>query len=66
MKILQTYRTKGGWFFRIFGWGITAKDTRIHQPLFSERNRLIRWYRIGAWSWTFLYPNDFLIIKRSR
>jgi hypothetical protein len=37
-----------GWF-RIFGFGVSWKDTRRHELLFSERTGHTRPLRIGAW-----------------
>jgi hypothetical protein len=37
-----------GWF-RVFGVGLTWKDSKRHELLFSERNGFTRRLRIGAW-----------------
>ena len=37
MKYIKCYRTKGLWWFRIYGYGIHYKNTRYHAELFSER-----------------------------
>lgn len=42
-----------GWF-RVFGYGLAWKDTRIVVPLAKERHGLKRYYRIGPWSFRVL------------
>lgn len=49
MRLLQAHRYEGGWWFRIFGIGLYAKDIRRHPLLFSERNGYRRYIRLGAW-----------------
>ena len=44
------YRTKGLWWFRIYGKGIHWKDSRLFRPLFSERNGYgPRLLKLGHW-----------------
>ncbi len=50
-------RDKGIWFFRIFGYGLHWKDTRLHRKLFSERERLYWQLEIGPWLFTPLKRN---------
>jgi hypothetical protein len=47
MKIFSWYRTKGLWWFRIFGYGIHYKNVDYHAELFSERNRIRKKLRLG-------------------
>lgn len=37
-------------FFRLFGVGLSWKDTRVHRLLFSERNGYTRHVMVGHWS----------------
>lgn len=55
--IYGVFERRHGWF-RVLGYGIGWKDTRVVRPLFSERNGLKRHYRIGAWSFQLLTPED--------
>jgi hypothetical protein len=50
----QGMRGDGCFWFRIFGYGITAKDSRKHTALFSQRHGLVRWYQIGHWQFKLL------------
>lgn len=52
-----TYR--GGFWFRVFGYGVKGKDTRINPLLFSEREKLTRFLKLGP------YVLGFLSRKRS-
>ncbi len=46
---LVVYFTPDGGFVRIGKRGLSWKDTTQHRMLFSERNRLIPFLRIGKW-----------------
>lgn len=37
VKIWESARANGCWWFRLFGVGIAGVDRRLHPPLFSER-----------------------------
>lgn len=39
----------GGFWFRIFGYGLGFTDHRKHPPLFSERNGLRRGLHVGRY-----------------
>lgn len=45
-------------FVRIFGWGVAWKDSRVHRPLWSERERIYHQAHIGPWVITPLPRND--------
>jgi hypothetical protein len=47
-------RVKGQWWFRVFGVGVSGKDTRIHPLLFSERYGHRKGLRVGPWLFHFL------------
>lgn len=34
---------------RLFGYGVGWKDTRVHRPLWSDRERVYRQFRVGPW-----------------
>jgi hypothetical protein len=46
---LSCHRAAGLWWFRVFGYGLHAKDVRRHPLLFSERRGLTRALRLGPW-----------------
>lgn len=49
-KIFYLYKTKGIFWFSFFGkWGVHGKNLKVHEPLFSERNKLIKRLKIGSW-----------------
>jgi hypothetical protein len=49
-------RSRGRWEFRLFGWGIRYKHTRIHPPHFSECLGLVRNLEIGPYWFKILKP----------
>jgi hypothetical protein len=49
MAVLTRYKTKGLWWFRIFGYGLCCKDITIYPLLFSERTGRRKFLRIGRW-----------------
>lgn len=53
-KIFCYHKSKGFFWFRIFGIGLTIKDTKLHKPLFSERNGFTRTLMVGDLSITYL------------
>ena len=53
-KYLYGHRSKGMWWFRLFGYGIHAKDLRTHDLMFSERNGYRKRLTLGNWSLRFL------------
>ena len=58
MRIVYGYKEKGLWWFRIFGYGIKAKNTRTHMLLFSERHGYSCGMCIGHWYFGFLKPRQ--------
>ena len=51
------YYEKGLFWFRIFGYGLHLKDTNKHPMMFSERNRLTKYWKVGSWIVRVLTPN---------
>ena len=49
-KHLHGYIKKGMWWFRLFDYGIHAKDLRIHDLSFSEREGYRKRLVLGNWS----------------
>jgi len=47
MKIILSYKTKGFFWFRIFGYGLCIKDVRLHRLLFSQRYGYSKYLKIG-------------------
>jgi|SaaInl8_200m_RNA_FD_contig_81_662179_length_1898_multi_3_in_0_out_0_2 hypothetical protein len=37
LPCFSLFITKGGWWFRVFGYGLTCKNTTMHRLYFSER-----------------------------
>jgi hypothetical protein len=48
------HRTRGLWWFRVFGYGLHWKNNRLHPPLFSERNGYDHRFAVGSWRFTVL------------
>jgi len=46
----------GGFWFRVFGYGIAVVDKEKHPPLFSERNGYRRVLRFGRFGIEWLSP----------
>lgn len=51
------YYAEGYFWFRIFGYGLHIKDAKRHQLMFSERNGLTRYWKVGGWVVRVLTPN---------
>jgi len=47
-----------GFWFRIFGYGVSVINREIYQPLFSVRNGFVKEYRVGRWGIKILKPSD--------
>lgn len=43
------YEEGGGFWFRIFGYGLNIRDLKQHPLMFSERNGYVWWFRVGSW-----------------
>jgi hypothetical protein len=54
MKIFSGFKSKSIFWFRIFGYGLCFKNTRIYPLLFSERNGYVKVLKIGKWNVRFL------------
>lgn len=52
MVQLDIYR--GGFWFRVLGFGVSVRDKKRFPPLFSERCGSRHVYRIGKWGIEFL------------
>ena len=53
-RLFSSYKWKGGFWFRVFGYGIHGKDLRDNDMLFSERMKKVKHYYFGSWSFKFL------------
>ena len=47
---LQAHYSDGFFWVRVFGVGFVVKDETKHKPLFSERNKIRKSWRIGKWA----------------
>jgi len=56
MKILQFERYDGGFWFRLFGRGLSIVDKVKHPPLFSERHGYRTVVRMGRFGFEYLRP----------
>lgn len=58
MTILDTYVVvhAGGFYFRVFGYGLTVMRWANHRPLFSERYGYRRFLYIGPFKIGALLP----------
>lgn len=45
---------RGGFWFRVLGFGVSVRDKKRFPPLFSERCGSRHMYRIGKWGIEFL------------
>lgn len=46
-----------GFWFRVFGFGLSVQDRRARPPLFSERYGYVRYLYLGNWKLKLLSPN---------
>lgn len=53
---VQGERTRGTWWVRVFGYGVSVVDSRRYPPLFSERNGYVRVWYLGPWRVRYLRP----------
>jgi hypothetical protein len=44
------------WWFRLFGFGVSAKNTEVFPLTFSERYGHRKGLRLGKWIFHFLHP----------
>jgi len=54
LKIFQFYNYDGSFWFRLFGFGFSGKDTQKEPLSFSERNGYAKIYRFMFWAFRFL------------
>ena len=57
MRFMCGYRGRGLGWFRIFGYGLSWKDTRVSPPLFSQREGYRSRLHLGPIWIGFLRPN---------
>jgi hypothetical protein len=53
-KFLTYYKYDGGFWFRIFGFGVSIQNRVKHPALFSERNGFKKTMRFGNWAIKYL------------
>jgi hypothetical protein len=57
-KVIRYEIYDGGFWFRIFGYGLTILDSHKYYPLFSERMGYRRYLYIGKWKIRHLTPYE--------
>ncbi len=57
-------RWRGGFWIRVFGYGIRVVDRKQHPPVFSERMGLVKVLRIGRYSIGYLPKADFVRFRK--
>lgn len=55
--MMSTDKHRGFWF-RIYGYGISCINREIYKPLFSVRNGFVKEYRVGKYGVKFLKRSD--------
>ena len=55
-KAFHFHRSKGRWWFTIYGWGIRYKDSRRHLPNYDERIKVVKNFRLGPHWFRLLRP----------
>lgn len=60
LKIVWFYLMiwKGGWWFRLFGYGLSAKRLADHPMTFAEREGRSKCFILFGWCFHGLYPDD--------
>lgn len=58
-KLFCGYKYDGGFWFRVFGYGLAGKDIRKHPLLFSERYGYTKGIKIGNFFFHILQRNEF-------
>ena len=56
MKLFSGFSTGSMGWFRILGFGLTWKDMRKHNLMFSERYGFTKYIRVGNWVFKGLTP----------
>lgn len=49
VKLLSYHKSDGFFWFRILGKGLVFKNTNKRELLFSERNKLVKYIKVGKW-----------------
>lgn len=57
LKYVQGEVYKGGFWFRVFGYGVRVQNRELHPALFSERTGRVKAARLGKWSVKVLKPH---------
>lgn len=57
-RVLCGMLWRHGFWFRIFGYGVRVQDRSKEEALFSEREGLLKVYRIGRYSILLLHPGN--------
>ncbi len=55
-SILYGMRYRGGFWFRLLGFGLLVRDIRAHPLVFSEREGCVWFFLIGPWMIKPLFP----------
>ena len=55
---IQYMVMEGGWWFRVWGYGITVEDHGVYPPLFSERYGYRRGLHVGSWCFKLLRGSE--------
>lgn len=58
MKLFYYCNIGYGFWFRIFGYGFWIKQTKHHQPLFSQRNGYVKTHQLFGYTFMFLKPGS--------
>ena len=58
MKFFYYCNINHGFWFRFFGYGLWVKQTKQHQPLFSERNGYTNVYKCFGLTFKFLKAQE--------
>ena len=54
MRVFSQHKYNGGFWFRIFGVGLSIVNREINAPLFSERMGITKVLKIGKYSIKFI------------
>ena len=52
--MIQYSFKKHSYWFRVFGYGVSIRNTKSFRLLFSERNGLVKYFKVGNWVIIFL------------
>lgn len=54
--MIYVHRYKGGFWFRVLGYGLNVINRDIHEPIFSVRNGFVKELRAGKYGIQVLKP----------